>query len=802
MPELKVGVAIEARDAFSSEARKIAAASDKLADRLKAGQRQLAELGRREGALKRLDAMGAKLSKTASSMDLAAGRTAALRKQIQAAEAPSKRLAREFEDAQRASTRLRREHVRQRDELRGLRRELREAGVDTDDLARSQRRAADSLQEASWKIDRVNEAARSYAALDADWARRREGMAHAAMIFGEARQASTRLRQIGFAPIARARPLGESQGLLRQLGLDQAAVDDITQRGRAVTREIPGISTAGFTDLAYPIKSGISSLSPQGVADLSEIAVIAARASASQPMEIADTLARSFATFKAPLAPEMGDREFAAMFAAGLTASAQQFRTTGTEMAAGIENMGSGLSLLKVPLAEQLAVLGRAQGALGGDRVGTGMEALYSRLAESQNAFAKQFEAQGRDVSIRLLDDRDVALPLAGMLENMRAAFGSEWTARTGADIAKAFGSVEAVRLLQNLWSDPAGLGADVAVVDRAMAAGEDFIRAVQQARDSSPHAELQVAEQRLAAIMEEVGERQLEALQVPLEMSRRILDRVDRMFGRDTAANVMLGAGAVGAVAEVAADVGMAAFGGRMIAPWLRRWRAKGELGRSLKDLPQAPRPKLSERASERIRQMRGDGWRGTLGKGLGAGKSIFGRAASMLKGKGGLFGAGLAAVSLGSTLRSDRSAGEKAVAAGENLGAIGGGFGGAALGAAIGTAILPGIGTAIGGLFGSFVGSYAGHRAGGAVGSGVAGLLPPGEAPAGPSPEPLPVQAARHDGEARVVVHNHNDAPIAQIIIQQREGEDNRELLSHMLEALEEYQDERQRSQYADAY
>ena len=388
------------------------------------------------------------------------------------------------------------------------------------------------------------------------------------------------------------------------------------------------------------------------------------------------------------------------------------------------------------------------------------------------------------------------------MLENISRAFGGEWSAHVGADIRKAVESEEAVRVIQNLWGAADGFRESADVVLSAMTAGEEYVRAVQQARDSGPHAELQVAEQRLAAIMEEIGERQLEALQAPLEMSERILDRVDRMFGRDTAANVMLGAGALGTIAEVAADVGMTVFAGRMAAPWFRRWRAKGELGRSLKDLPQAPRPKLSERAAERVRQMRGDGWRGALGKGLGAGKSIFGRAASMLKGKGGLIGGGLAALSLGSTLFSDRSAREKAVAAGENLGAIGGGLGGAALGAALGSAILPGIGTVLGGLIGGFAGGYAGDRAGGAVGSGVAGLLPPGEAPAGPPPEPLPVQAARHDREARVVVHNHNDAPIATIIVQQREGEDNRELVDALLEALRERQDELRRGLLADAY
>ena len=59
---LSVGVEIEAKDGFSEEAAKITESSSKLARRLQAGQRRLAELDQRTGSLQRLDKPGRCLS--------------------------------------------------------------------------------------------------------------------------------------------------------------------------------------------------------------------------------------------------------------------------------------------------------------------------------------------------------------------------------------------------------------------------------------------------------------------------------------------------------------------------------------------------------------------------------------------------------------------------------------------------------------------------------------------------------------------------------------------------------------------
>ena len=512
-------------------------------------------------------------------------------------------------------------------------------------------------------------------------------------------------------------------------------------------------------------------------------------------MDVADAMARGFATFKRPLAPDMDDREFAAQYGAGLTAAAQKFRTTGTEMARAVENAGSGLSLLGVSLAEQLALHGELQGTMDGSQVGTATRAFFAKLAVAQEGFAEM----GRPV--RLLDESDKALPLADMVENITAAYGGRWSAVAEAEVSKAFGSEEAVRLVKDLWGNASGFRESESFIAGAMGDPERYIRAIQQARDDNPHAALQVSEQGLAATMEEIGERQLELMRRPLEIANLMLGRFERLVGEEAAAWTATAAGATGGALEVGANAAMAVGGTLVARDYLKRWRARSAERRLAGNLPGAPRASSAERVLERSRSLREGSLarRGmeTLSRGLAKAAPALSRIPAPLK-KVPWVGPALAGVTAAGTLASDLPAREKTARLGENLGAIGGGSGGAAIGALIGTAVLPVAGTLVGGLIGSIVGGFAGDALGGKIGEQIAEALPPeaGEARAAADrSQPNPTRA-------ELTVHNHNNAPVAQIVVQQREGEDLQDLVDRIIDALRERQEELRRGSFADAY
>ena len=817
MADLKVGIAIEAKDGFSAEAGKAAAASRKLAERLGAAQRQLAELGARDASLKRLDALGGRLGKTSAEMDQAARKTAALRREFKAAEQPSKKLERAFEAARAKSTNLRREHRRQREELRDLRRDLREAGVETRDLGEAQRRAADDLDRASRKMREAAGASERFADADRAWGAQRERMAQVALVAQGVERVGSRMRQVGLAPLEAARPVVEARGRLAQLGMDEEAVDTVTRRGRRLAGELPEIDTRAFLGAAYAIQSGIESLDPEGVADMAEMAAVTARSAVGDIEGMARLFTRGYNNFK-QLFPQQTDREFGGSFAALVTKSAQLFDTTGPKLEQAIERMGPGLSLIGISAGEQFAALGMLQGSLGAAEAGGRLAALERSAKDAQD----NLRESGRNV--RILDERDNLLPPSELVAALRAEFGA-WSSVTSGEMQKVFGTVEAAEVFKNLWDSGDDLARHGRALDDVGGQGDAYARAVQQARDDNPHAQLQVFEQRMTAVMEEAGQRQLEALEKPIRLGEALLNRLEDSLGPGAPAAIGTGMGAmagIGTAAEVVANLAIGGYGVRMAKQWWDRRGARAEAAKKIRDLDVPPRGGGFRRIAERAGDLRKGGWRGAGASARDWGRALPGKALQALKGKHWILTAVSGAASLGSVLSSESmSEAEKAEAAGREMGALGGGtagwlLGSAAAGALAGS-IVPGLGTAAGaavGVGGGLVGSYFGGRAGWGVGGGI-GRLASGsdfedagtETAETETAAPAPARGGRRlpragrEPEPSVTVHQHNNAPVAQISIQGLPGEDVEDLARRVARLIGEMQEQRGRGALADA-
>ena len=113
--------------------------------------------------------------------------------------------------------------------------------------------------------------------------------------------------------------MAEQRGRLAQVGLDTGAIDLIQRRAWEVMRQMPGIASSDrFLGAAYDIKSGIAGLGRQGVADFTEIAALAARASDSGVETQAKLFSQGNEVFR-PSLPGMSDRQFAGAFGAMVT---------------------------------------------------------------------------------------------------------------------------------------------------------------------------------------------------------------------------------------------------------------------------------------------------------------------------------------------------------------------------------------------------------------------------------------------------------------------------------------------------
>jgi len=315
-------------------------------------------------------------------------------------------------------------------------------------------------------VGRVSQAfkttARSTADLDKELEQVNKRMQNAAFLSlaaGRLEQTASKMRAGVRQNIDAIRPLEKALGELRTV--DVSNVDLIATRGLQMQKRFAGITASAYAEAAYDIKSGISTLTDQGVADLTAAAAVTAKATKAQVGQMTSLFATGYGIFKR-MDSEMSDADWASKFSAGLAASVKQFKTTGSEMQMAIERSGAGLTLLNVPLQQQLALLGMLQQTMGGQLAGTAVKIFAAQAGKAQQAFDKL------GYSIDLIDADGKMAPLADFLTSLQDTFGTEWNADIADTIKDAFGTQEAVNVIQNMWGMTAAFDANTKAIDAA----------------------------------------------------------------------------------------------------------------------------------------------------------------------------------------------------------------------------------------------------------------------------------------------------------------------------------------------
>ncbi len=137
------------------------------------------------------------------------------------------------------------------------------------------------------------------------------------------------------------------------------------QKAWETSNTIAGTTTDAFLDAAYDIKSGISTLSEEAVASMTQMASLTAKATKGSVNMMTSLYAVGHGIFK-QLDKDMSDIKWAERFGAGVSKAVQLFRTTGEAMRGAIKNAAASASLLNFSMAEQLTILGKLQTHQGG----------------------------------------------------------------------------------------------------------------------------------------------------------------------------------------------------------------------------------------------------------------------------------------------------------------------------------------------------------------------------------------------------------------------------------------------------
>ena len=437
----------------------------------------------------RFAALEKTLAATGKTLKTAQGATARLGKEMKASASPAKTLDERFTAARREARRLKEAHRGQAQALERLRRELAGAGQasrrmagDQDMLARSGRGALETLRRQSEAVRTMQQAmmpAQAMRAAVPALAAPSPALANAGNL-ALVGQGAARLRHSlshgGQRLLEPYRGEEEARGALATLGMDN--LNAIVAAGRDLQSQIPGITSSSYLQAAYDIKSGISTLSDEGVAAMTKAAAITARATRAHVTEMSELFAVAHGTYKRQFA-DLTDGAFGDLFSGTLAKAVQQFKTTGSGMRQAMVSAGAGATNLGSTLAEQIATLGMLQQTMKPEGAGTSLAAFARSAGKAQEAFDKLAGSARNPVAIRVLDEGGMLRALPDILRDLEYRYGDVLDASEKLEVQQAFGSEEAVRLIDTLWGQHEALVANVEAMREAGGAGLEVARSM-----------------------------------------------------------------------------------------------------------------------------------------------------------------------------------------------------------------------------------------------------------------------------------------------------------------------------------
>lgn len=255
-----------------------------------------------------------------------------------------------------------------------------------------------------------------------------------------------------------------------------------------------GTTKSDFITASYDIKSGIASLTDEGVAQFTELAALTGKATKSTTEEMGSLFATGYGIYKGAY-ENMSDLEFGEMFSAGISTAVKNYKTAGSEMASSISALGATATNNKVSLEEQLAILGQLQTTMSG-----------SEAATKYKSFLNQAASAGEKLGLSFVDSNNQLLSTPKILEKLKGKYGDTIDAVEKQQIKEAFGTDEAVAMIDLLYSDIDGLSGGIDSMAESMKKGSAVTTEMAEAINNTPAQKFQVLKQQIHNNVEELG--------------------------------------------------------------------------------------------------------------------------------------------------------------------------------------------------------------------------------------------------------------------------------------------------------
>lgn len=281
-------------------------------------------------------------------------------------------------------------------------------------------------------------------------------------------------------------------GELASLGVEDLATIEAAAKNFSDTWA--GTTKADFITAAYDIKSGISSLTDEGIAQYTELSGLTAKATKSTVGEMTDLFATGYGIYK-NFYSDLSDIEFGEIFSAGISESVRAFKTSGSGMAQAIKTLGASATTSNVPLEEQLAILGSLQATMSGSEAGT-----------KYKAFLRSATKGGEALGLKFTDANNQLLSMPEILEILRGKFGETMDAAEKMELQKAFGDTEAVALIDLMYNKTGDLQDSILSLYDEMGKGEGVALKMANAINETEPEKYERLKQQIHNVKESIG--------------------------------------------------------------------------------------------------------------------------------------------------------------------------------------------------------------------------------------------------------------------------------------------------------
>ena len=242
------------------------------------------------------------------------------------------------------------------------------------------------------------------------------------------------------------------------------------------------------------------------MAQYTELAGLTAKATKATTADMTSLFATGYGIYKNYYS-DLSDMEFGEMFSAGIATAVKNYKTSGTEMAGAIKMLGASATNANVPMEEQLAILGQLQATMSGTEAGTKYKSFLNTAASA-----------GEKLGLNFLDANNQLLSMPDILEQLHGKYGDTIDAVEKKQLKDAFGTDEAIALIDLLYNNTDQLKTGIDDLQTSMDGGIDTTKKMAETINSTPAERFQVLKQQMHNVTEELGKGLLPAVNTGLE--------------------------------------------------------------------------------------------------------------------------------------------------------------------------------------------------------------------------------------------------------------------------------------------